>query len=358
MGSVCCKTSKVESVSLHNFQNNSTEGRTEVSELNSSGTLSSSPQRILWKRGECIGSGSNFNVYQCLNINTGEILAVKTFRLRRETSGKFSEMIKREIKLMGGISHPNILTCCQTEVHENRIEVLYEYIPAGSLKELSVEFGIFDERIIRNYTKQILRGLCYLHRNSIFHNNINPKTILVTETGQIKLTNFGMSTKGQDQVDLKQLLQKDPYWSAPEVLNEQTKTLDSSLKYCADIWSLGCVLVELLSGKNVWFPLKPFEVLRTLCSSQKVPRIPECSPSLVNFIELCLQREPSSRPSADKLSKHVFITGRNYSYDFQLSETMSDTLKDSLNSSKGLNSKKPDSLQGIIQEISSIESEN
>ncbi len=131
-----------------------------------------------------------------------------------------------------------------------------EYVPGGSLKSLIAKFGKLTDVVVRNYTRQILLGLEYLHRNGYAHRDIKGANCLVGNDGVIKLADFGSSrhwrtdvTAGGGDGDGAEI-KGTVGWMAPEVLKHEERRLISWKK--ADVWSLGCTSIEMATGKAPW----------------------------------------------------------------------------------------------------------
>lgn len=132
----------------------------------------SQPDReIRWKRGEMLGQGAFGVVYLGLNIESGELMAVKQMSLDEVSSRELSSL-ENEINLLRNMRHPNIVRYIGTEVNPTALSIFLEYVPGGSLKALISKFGQLEESVARSYTRQLLLGLEYLHRNGIAHRDI------------------------------------------------------------------------------------------------------------------------------------------------------------------------------------------
>ena len=135
--------------------------------------------------------------------------------------------------------------------------------------------------MIRKYTEQLLLGLEYLHQNNIVHRDIKCANILVDNGGTVKLTDFGASKRLQtnsiyEGYELSKSLKGSPYWMAPEVASQKGHS------YPADIWSLGCMIIEMITGQPPWseFSSRSNEVIRLITTEKRVPKIPNCSHQL------------------------------------------------------------------------------
>ena len=124
------------------------------------------------------------------------------------------------------------------------VGIARRYAPNGSLKRILEEFGKLNEKLVASYVTQVLEGLDYLHQNGIVHCNLKATNILVTQNGEVKLSDFGISLylRAIEHVDNKGVSYM-PNWAAPEVIGLRPVSTKS------DIWSLGCTVIELLTGK-------------------------------------------------------------------------------------------------------------
>ena len=156
----------------------------------------------------------------------------------------------------------------------------------GSLSDLIKKFGnSLPEHTIASYTRQILRGLRYLHRNNIIHRDIKGANILVGTEGRVKLADFGCSRRFGEHSRIK-TMQGTPCWMAPEVIKQL------GCGRAADIWSLGCTVVEMASSKPPWSECTNVcAALYKISSTDELPEIPpSLSDTAVSFVTLCFVR--------------------------------------------------------------------
>ncbi|EGC31954.1 hypothetical protein DICPUDRAFT_49896 [Dictyostelium purpureum] len=263
---------------------------------------------IRWQKGQILGRGGYGAVYLGLNKDTGELFAVKQLEMTDMTNDpKLKNMIlsfSKEIEVMKSLRHENIVRYLGTSLDQTNLSVFLEYIPGGSISSLLSKFGAFSENVIRVYTKQILQGLSFLHSNQIIHRDIKGANILIDTKGTVKLSDFGCSKSFSGIVSQFKSIQGTPYWMAPEVI-KQTGHGRSS-----DIWSLGCVIVEMATGLPPWSNINELgAVMYHIASSNSIPMIPDhLSSEAFDFLHLCFNRDPKERPDANQLLKHPFIT--------------------------------------------------
>ncbi len=206
------------------------------------------------------------------------------------------------------LDHPNIIKFLGSEIINDILFIYLEFIPGGSIKYLLNKYGTFSSKIIKIFLKQILDGLEYLHSKGIVHRDIKSANILVDLKGNIKLSDFGVSgqisIKKNGESGFLESLKGTLLWMAPEVVC-QTKYGKK-----ADIWSLGCTLIEMTTGLPPWGKLENhMEALLKIGKSEENPEIPSnLDESLIDFLKLCFIRNPKERPSVKELKNHrIFI---------------------------------------------------
>ncbi|PSS24926.1 Mitogen-activated protein kinase kinase [Actinidia chinensis var. chinensis] len=269
---------------------------------------------IRWRKGELIGCGAFGRVYMGMNLDSGELLAVKQVlvagnsALKEKAQTHVSEL-EEEVKLLKNLSHPNIVRYLGTVREDETLNILLEFVPGGSISSLLGKFGSFPESVIKMYTKQLLVGLDYLHNNGIMHRDIKGANILVDNKGCIKLADFGASKQVVELATVSgaKSMKGTPYWMAPEVI------LQTGHSFSADIWSVGCTVIEMATGKPPWSQqYQEVAALFYIGTTKSHPPIPEhLSHEAKDFLLKCLQKEPESRPAACELLQHLFVTGES-----------------------------------------------
>uniref|UniRef100_A0A5B6Z2A7 mitogen-activated protein kinase kinase kinase n=1 Tax=Davidia involucrata TaxID=16924 RepID=A0A5B6Z2A7_DAVIN len=267
---------------------------------------------IRWRKGELIGCGAFGRVYMGMNLDSGELIAVKQVSIAASSASKEKTQahireLEEEVKLLKNLSHPNIVRYLGTAREEESLNILLEFVPGGSISSLLGKFGSFPESVIRMYTKQLLLGLEYLHRNGIMHRDIKGANILVDNKGCIKLADFGASKKVVELATITgaKSMKGTPYWMAPEVI------LQTGHSFSADIWSVGCTVIEMATGKPPWSQqYQEVAALFHIGTTKSHPPIPEhLSVEAKDFLLKCLQKEPNIRTAASDLLQHPFVTG-------------------------------------------------
>lgn len=292
-----------------------------------------------WSCGDLLGQGAFGSVYRGMDNETGTLMAVKQVSLGfgSASAAKVAEHIKSleaEVNLLKQLDHPNIVRYLGTEKTSKVLNIFLEYVPGGSIASLLSNFGPFKEPVVKLYTKQILLGLEYLHKNAIMHRDIKGANILVDNTGLVKLADFGASKKIEDLVTVgsgANSVKGTPYWMAPEVITQTGHGRQ------ADIWSVACTVIEMATGKPPWSQYgSQVSAMFHIAKSKGPPLIPqELSPECKDFLYLCFNRNWRERPSAGALLDHPFVADvkcpapsivQKSSYDPGVSATIHDNV--------------------------------
>lgn len=214
--------------------------------------------------------------------------------------------MKKEVSLLRNLNHPNIVHYYQTDMSKDlySIDVLLEFVPGGSLKSILNKYRALEIDIIRCFSRQILLGLDYLHRNKIVHRDLKSANILISFNGVVKLTDFGSSVRfEEDSGTLSKSLKGSPYWMAPEVVRREGHS------FSADIWSFGCVIIEMVTGEPPWsnYSRETKQVLAMIAKDGNLPDVPRCHPSLMEIISACINRSPLFRPKIEQILEMNFF---------------------------------------------------
>ncbi|CEP18886.1 hypothetical protein [Parasitella parasitica] len=288
-------------------------------------SLEVTPNKMIWMRGNLIGRGSFGRVYHAYNIATGEWFAVKQVDAVVTQSDKrnvalqeASDALYREILLLKDLDHVNIVQYLgyNLNMEEGHIYIFLEYVPGGSISSLLSEYKFLDESLTKFFTRQILQGLQYLHTRHILHRDIKGGNVLIDNDGVCKITDFGLSKNQQqdsngpyDAHSSHTQMKGTLYWMAPEVL-----TNNYSAK--VDVWSLGCTVLEMITGEHPWMKLTTLAALYQI-GLHNAPAIPEnISDEAKDFLGQCLRIKPEDRPTATELLEHPFVKV-DPSFDFK-----------------------------------------
>ncbi|KAF7310843.1 MAP kinase kinase kinase [Mycena chlorophos] len=266
-----------------------------------------------WVRGELIGRGTYGRVYLGLNVTTGEMIAVKQVEIPRTASDKIDsrqvtvvQALKMESETLKVLDHPNIVQYLGFEETPSNLSIFLEYVPGGSIGSCLLKHGKFEEDVTKSFTSQILAGLEYLHSKGIIHRDLKSDNILVEMSGVCKISDFGISKRTDDHNDAHTAMQGTVFWMAPEVINTQKKGYNSKI----DIWSIGCVVLEMWAGTRPWTGDEMVAVMFKLFQSKQPPPVPEglvLTQQADDFRLKCFAINPEERPTAAELRRHSYL---------------------------------------------------
>uniref|UniRef100_A0A1D1YKD0 Serine/threonine-protein kinase fray2 n=1 Tax=Anthurium amnicola TaxID=1678845 RepID=A0A1D1YKD0_9ARAE len=256
-----------------------------------------------------VGYGASATVYRAIYIPLNEVLAVKCLDLDRCNSNL--DDIRREAQTMSLIDHPNVIRAYCSFVVGRNLWVVMPFMAEGSclhLMKISYPEG-FEEPVIGSILKETLKALEYLHRHGHIHRDVKAGNILLDGTGVVKLGDFGVSAcmfDAGDRQRSRNTFVGTPCWMAPEVLQP-----GSGYDFKADIWSFGITALELAHGHAPFSKYPPMKVL--LMTIQNAPpgldydRDRRFSKSFKEMVAMCLVKDQTKRPTAEKLLKHSFF---------------------------------------------------
>lgn len=251
--------------------------------------------------GNCIGRGQFGTVYRALNLNTGQMVAVKRIRLEGLKEDEVTTLM-REVDLVKSLSHPSIVKYEGMARDENTLNIVLEYAENGSLGQTLKAFGKLNERLVASYVVKILEGLHYLHTSDVVHCDLKAANILTTKNGNVKLSDFGVSLNLRAMEREIKDVAGTPNWMAPEVIELKGASTKS------DIWSLGCTVIELLTGRPPYSEITNSMSVMFRIVEDDMPPLPEgCSELLQDFLEQCFHKNPARRPSAELLCEHMWL---------------------------------------------------
>ncbi|CAN0900949.1 Mitogen-activated protein kinase kinase kinase 17 [Linum grandiflorum] len=261
-----------------------------------------------WSRGRVIGRGSTATVSLATSLASGQIFALKSSNLPSSFS------LQREQSILSNLTSPYIVKYIGSAVSDDNnnntpmYNLCMEYAAGGNLTELiRRRGGRLTEAEIATTARRILLGLDYLHGHGLAHCDIKPQNILVNEEDVPIIGDFGCAkfvVAGGDDTESR-VLSGTPAFMSPEVARGEEQG------FAADVWSVGCTVIEMASGKSPWSEVgddNPVSALFRIGFSDDSPAVPSwLSDEAKDFVGKCLIKDPKQRWTVAELLDHRFL---------------------------------------------------
>eukprot|EP00056_Hartaetosiga_gracilis_P017401 m.7169 g.7169 ORF g.7169 m.7169 type:complete len:442 (-) comp5671_c0_seq1:840-2165(-) len=280
-----------------------------------------------------IGEGSYGIVIKCRHKESGKIVAIKKF-LETEDDPQIRKIALREVRMLKSLKHGNLVCLLEMFRRKRRLHLVFEYIDHTLLDELDANPKGMDEMQIKKITYQVLKGLEFCHANNVIHRDIKPENILISNQNVVKLCDFGFARTlgGPGAIYTDYVATR--WYRAPELL-----VGDAQYGAKVDLWALGCVFAEMLTGNPLWPGKSDIDQLYHIVqsfgklSSRHVQvfskneyfkglKLPEVHPEkvrplenrfrhfkapVIRFMKACLDVEPASRLSCPEALAHQYF---------------------------------------------------
>ncbi|XP_074885492.1 serine/threonine-protein kinase 36 [Buteo buteo] len=250
---------------------------------------------------EMIGEGSFGRVYKGRRKHSAQVVALKFIpKVRR--SEKELKNLQREIEIMRGLHHPNIIQMLDSFETDKEVVVVTDYAE-GELFQILEDDGSLPEDQVQTIAAQLVSALYYLHSHRILHRDMKPQNILLGKDGIVKLCDFGFARAMSIHTMVLTSIKGTPLYMSPELVEERP------YDHTADLWSVGCILYELFVGTPPFYTSSIFQLVNLIVKDPiKWPTA--ISPVFKSFLQGLLMKDPRQRLSWPELLSHPFIAGR------------------------------------------------
>jgi eukaryotic-like serine/threonine-protein kinase len=250
-----------------------------------------------------LGAGGMADVYLAEDQELGRRVAIKILNSRHGNDDQFIERFRREAKNAAALNHPNIVSIYDRGEAEDTYYIAMEFLDGRTLKELIVGRGAAPVNVAIEYARQILSALRFAHRHGIVHRDIKPHNVLVDGEGRVKVTDFGIARAGASQMTEAGSIVGTAQYLSPE------QARGGEVDPRSDLYSLGVVLYELLTGKTPFDGETPVEIAMKHLSNTPAPPSklrPDVPRELDMVVMRALAKNPDERyQSADEMESDL-----------------------------------------------------
>jgi eukaryotic-like serine/threonine-protein kinase len=271
-----------------------------------------------------LGSGGMADVYLAEDQELGRQVALKLLDERHASDEQFVERFRREAQSAAGLNHPSIVSIFDRGYAEGTYYIAMEFLDGRTLKELLVKNGPTPVPIAIDYARQILGALSFAHRNGIVHRDIKPHNIVVGGDGRLKVTDFGIARSGASQMTEAGSIVGTAQYLSPE------QARGAPVDPRSDLYSLGIVLYEMLTGKVPFTGETPVEIAMKHLSqvpeppSKLRPNVPH---DLDAVVMRALAKDPDQRySSAEEMDADLARVARGVAVSRETEEAMTQVL--------------------------------
>ncbi|KAK6754614.1 hypothetical protein RB195_013546 [Necator americanus] len=279
-----------------------------------------------------IGEGSYGVVYKCRNRDNGQIVAIKKF-VETEDDPQIKKIALREIRMLKQLKHPNLVSLLEVFKRNRKLHLVFEHCDRTVLHDLEKYPNGVPDELTKKITWQLLEALRFCHSHKCIHRDVKPENILLTKNDVVKLADFGFARIINPQEMYTDYV-ATRWYRSPELL-----VGDTVYGPPVDIWAVGCVLAELITGEALWPGRSDIDQLYLIRKTigellprhvsvfrsnqfffglsipepdQQEPlplRLPNATSVQLDFLYKCFEMSPDRRWSAPELLQHSYFSG-------------------------------------------------
>ncbi|XP_046965281.1 serine/threonine-protein kinase fused [Vanessa cardui] len=247
-----------------------------------------------------VGEGSFGRVFKAKHKDTDAVVALKVIR-KKGRSSKDLKNLRQECDIQRQLNHPNIIRMIDSFDTESELVVVTEYAEK-ELHGILAKEGCLNEDLVKKITWDLVSALYYLHSHRVLHRDLKPQNVLLDMSGRAKLCDFGLARIMTNTTHILTSIKGTPLYMAPELIDE--KPYDHQ----ADLWSLGCIVYELMAGQPPFCTMSIWQLVRMI--RHKPVQWPSfISPEARSFLQGLLHKDPAKRMSWPEILEHPFIAG-------------------------------------------------
>jgi beta-lactam-binding protein with PASTA domain/predicted Ser/Thr protein kinase len=239
-----------------------------------------------------LGSGGMADVYCAEDSQLGRRVAVKVLHRRFAEDQQFVERFRREASSAAGLQHPNIVGIFDRGEWDGTYYIAMEFVEGRTLKDIIREKGPAPPDAAVDITLQILRAARFAHKRGVVHRDIKPHNVLIDQDGRVRVTDFGIARAGTSDMTETGSIMGTAQYLSPE------QARGAPVDQRSDLYSIGIVLYELLTGQVPFDAESPVTVALKQVNEQPVPPrrlVPEIPPALDAIVLRAMEKDPARR---------------------------------------------------------------
>ena len=249
-----------------------------------------------------IGEGKFSTVWRATHVPTNTTVAVKKVQIYEILCQKQRADCLNEVKLLQSLNHPNVVKYAAAFVENNELVIVLDFCYCGDLasllKDRTAENAPLSERDIWSIFTQLCAAVAHMHEHRVMHRDIKPSNVVLSADGVARLGDLGLSRWFSSKTAHARSMVGTPYYMSPECIRGQP------YEWSSDVWSLGCLLYELVTLRNPFFKdgLNYYTLGKLITSGTVDPLPASASPELTQLVGAMLQRDPTQRPSLSEVA--------------------------------------------------------
>jgi len=258
---------------------------------------------------ERLGTGGMAEVFRARDVMLDRYVAIKVLRKDYTENQAFQDRFRQEARAAANLSHPNIVTVHDFGLSEGQLYIVMEHVPGTDLKALIRKRGRFTIEEAIPLIVQASAGLGYANRAGLVHCDVKPHNMLVTPDQRLKVTDFGIA---RALATIQPGERSDVVWGSPQYFSPE-QAAGEAPSPASDVYSLGVVLYEMLSGAPPFSATTAEELARLHIEADPIPireYVPDIPSALEEIVMKVLSKEPSARyRTADQLGRVLLKFG-------------------------------------------------
>jgi serine/threonine protein kinase len=298
-----------------------------------------------YELGPLLGSGTVGEVYRARHQQTGAAAVIKFLQGEIAREPEVQRRFVREVAIAEKLNHPNIVRHYDCGLHEDRIYFVMELVECGTLKDVLHRRDKLPWREVAECALQVCAALEHAHGMGVIHRDLKPANLFLSADGRVKVGDFGLAR----DLDRSRLTLEGQTVGTCRYMSPEQITGDADLTGAADLYALGCVMYQALSGRPPFDGNTIIEIFEAHLYTEAEPLTElarDCPPALADLVMRLLRKEPPERPAAARAVRAELSGILNGGAARKPHATPADTSPQATNLTARLHSSEPSKVPG------------